>query len=246
MSRRNRSAPASASDTLKAAERAIGHSFSDASVLFEALVHKSYANERTEENVVDNERLEFLGDAVLDLVVSHRLMEAFPEAREGALSRLRASLVNERSLAEAARSLGLGDLVLLGRGEDLSGGRDKDSILSNTYEAVLGAVYADGGLEACFPFIDRSLGARIEDLDLEVADRDHKTRLQEIVQRRHGVVPRYGLIDSSGPDHDRTFRVRLTVADVYEGEGLGKSKKAAEQDAARAALEALDDPGEPV
>lgn len=220
-------------------ELRLGHIFRDRALLAEAQCHRSYVNEHREPGLRDNERLEFLGDAVLNLVVGHALLRRFPERREGDLSRMRASLVNERELARLARRLGVGEGLKLGRGESRSGGHAKGSILAGALEALIAAVYLDGGLAAAFEIVEGLFEPLIGRLEPGGGSQsDHKTRLQELVQGRSGERPRYTLVAAEGPDHDKTFVVRLEVLGVAT-EGTGKSKKAAEQDAAARALAML-------
>jgi len=226
---------------LDEAQQAIGYTFRNVRLLDEALTHTSYINEFKDQDLKDNERLEFLGDAVLALVVSEHLASACPDLTEGALSKLRSRLVSEASLARAARRLELGKLIRLGRGEERTQGRDKDSILANTLEAVLAAVYMDGGSEAARRF---ALMAFAEELR-EAASReaggafsgDFKTQLQEWCQQRYDCVPLYVTTKESGPDHQRIFEVRVTIQGEARGRGTGRSKKEAEQAAAKEALE---------
>lgn len=213
----------------------LGYRFSESSLIEEALRHSSYVNEQGDGKMRDNERLEFLGDAVLNLVVGHLLMERFPELNEGDLSRVRASLVNESHLADIARSIDLGDNIHLGKGEILSNGREKTSILANAFEAVLAAVYLDGGFQSAFSVVETHLAPILDEFNSLDMNQDFKSQLQELVQGSQQKVPVYSVIDESGPDHDKTFCVQLEVFDV-KTEGRGKSKKLAEQDAARQAL----------
>ncbi len=199
-----------------------------------AITHKSHANE-SNAGIAHNERLEFLGDAVVGLLVAHALMRAHPDVEEGTLSRLRASLVNARSLAEVARGLGLGSVLRLGRGEEQSGGRRKDSLLADAYEAVLGAVYLDRGLEAAELLVEAHLGERIVSVEVGHADRDYKTALQELVQANFHCTPAYEVSDEWGPDHAKEFEVTLHVAGELVARGVGRSKKLAEREAARRA-----------
>lgn len=225
-------------DDLQPLMAELQYDFSDPSLIREALCHSSFANEQAGGQIRDNERLEFLGDAVLNLIVGHRLMQRYPQLKEGELSRMRANLVNETRLAEVARRLGLGPHIRLGRGERQTGGQDKNSILANTLEAVVAAVYLDGGFEAAFRAVDLHMG---ELLDREVAadtHQDYKSRLQELVQLLHRETPVYQLTCEDGPDHDKTFGVELRIREL-KTEGTGKSKKLAEQDAAKKALEIL-------
>lgn len=225
-----------------ALESSFGYRFRQPERIHEALRHRSFVNEHPEEDLVDNERLEFLGDAVLSLVVSHVLMERFPDMTEGDLSRTRANLINEPQLAKLARSVELGSLIQLGKGENLSGGRDKNSILSDTFEAVVAAIYLDGGFQAVFDVITRRFGSTFDGVQGRDIVGDYKSRLQELAQTRQKTVPSYRVVEESGPDHDKTFCVELILNGI-SAQGIGKSKKLAEQDAARKALEMLSDHG---
>ena len=221
-------------------ESALGYRFSSAERLTAALLHSSFVNEQPQTNISSNERLEFLGDAVLNLAISHLLMQRYPELAEGELSRNRAHLVNETQLATIARELGLGPYLLLGKGEELTDGRQKNSLLADAVEAVIAAIYLDGGFDAAFTFVENQFRERLRcahGSGYEIAD--HKSRLQECVQSTYHEVPRYQVVDESGPDHDKTFRLRVSVAGIV-AEGDGKSKKMAEQEAARAGLDLLD------
>jgi ribonuclease-3 len=218
---------------------ALGHPFQDISLLRDALTHRSFANEHPEQAPRDNERLEFLGDAVLSLAASALLWECFPDAKEGELTRLRADLVCEAALAELARALELGDALRLGRGEDRSGGRTKSRLLCCALEACVAAVYLDGGLPAAARVVRRLFEPRLSTPRL--GQRDYKTRVQEAVQARGGGTPRYVVVQTEGPDHARTFYVSCTSHEREIGRGVGRSKTEAEQDAARAALSVLED-----
>jgi ribonuclease-3 len=225
---------------LDEAQQAIGYTFRNPALLDEALTHTSYVNETRSEAPKDNERLEFLGDAVLALIISEHVAAAWPDLAEGALSKLRAHLVSEATLARVARRLDLGRLIRLGRGEERTQGRDKESILANTLEAVLAAVYRDGGLEAARSF---TLGAFAQELrDAESREGreplagDYKTQLQEWSQRTYDSVPRYVTERESGPDHRKTFAIHVLVQGRVLGRGTGRSKKEAEQAAAQEAL----------
>jgi ribonuclease III len=235
------SRPASAApDPASALESRIGFALPDRVVALAALTHKSYVNEhRDEEGLQDNERLEFLGDAVIDLAVSHRLMERFPSAREGDLSKMRAAVVDEQGLAEMARALRLGELLRLGRGEELTGGREKASLLADAMEAVVAAVYLAGGLEAVLGLVDRFLGEAFARATAGTLDRDYKTQLQELAQSKLRATPRYRVIAEHGPDHLKTFEVETDLRGEVVGRGAGRSKKDAEQAAAKLALDAL-------
>lgn len=204
----------------------------------QALTHRSWVNENPGAGIGDNERLEFLGDAVLDLAVSERLMARFPDAPEGTLSRLRAALVDEENLSSIARAIDLGSLLFLGKGEAASGGRSKSSLLADAFEAVMAAVYLQGGLRAVFRVVDRLFGESFARAEAGEVDRDYKTRLQEEAQRRLLGPPVYRVVEERGPDHEKTFVVEVKVGDaVFRAEG--RSKKAAEQLGAREALRSL-------
>ncbi|MBQ7277928.1 MAG: ribonuclease III [Clostridia bacterium] len=215
----------------------LGYSFRDESLLRRALTHSSWAVEQHRMGE-DNERLEYLGDAVLEYLVSMRLYDAHPDMREGALTRLRAKLVCEGALAHAARSIQLGDYLLLGRGEEQSGGRDKDSLLCDAFEATLAAVYLDGGLEQAQRLVD-TLVLTKEAEAAQVSTKDSKTAFQELVHADHtGKTIRYELVSEDGPDHSKTFTMRVMVDDIQWGIGSGQSKQAAGQAAAKMAIEA--------
>jgi ribonuclease-3 len=204
-----------------------------------ALTHKSYVNEHREAGLQDNERLEFLGDAVVDLAISHRLMERFPNASEGELSKLRALIVNEEGLARVARALSLGELLLLGRGEEMTGGREKSSVLADAIEAVIGALYLGSGMDAVMGLVDRHFGEALQGVAEGRSGLDYKTKLQEDVQERLKVSPRYRVVSEVGPDHEKTFEVEVTIGAELYARASGRSKKEAEQAAARATLEML-------
>ena len=223
-------------------EKSIGYCFSDRKWLLNALMHRSYVNENPHLHLLDNERLEFLGDAALDLAISHLLIERFPHYNEGKLSRLRAGIVNEKQLANMAEELGLGVALHLGRGEELSGGRRKPSLLANAYEALLAAVYLDGGLQTLIKMVEAQFSRFFsEEEDLPQAlDKDYKTRLQEIVQSREKTVPHYRLEAEEGPDHDKLFRVSVWLKDRLLALGSGPTKKSAQQKAAGRALRLLE------
>lgn len=228
---------------LKLFEKKLGFTFKNPELLRRALTHKSYANEMKLSPFHQNERLEFLGDAVLELAVSHLLMQAFEEHPEGELSKLRAAIVNEEKLAALARRFHLGEFLILGKGEEATGGRDKPSLLSNALEAVLGAVYLDGGFKKAYPVIEKHYAGLIEEVGKVGFFQDYKTRLQEISQGRFRTTPRYKLVKAVGPDHSKTFEVHLFIHDDLFGVGEGLSKKSAEQSAAKKALEKLESAG---
>ena len=220
-------------------EKNLKYRFKNPGLLEEALRHSSFVNEQAESGMRDNERLEFLGDAVLNLTVGHILMDRYPYLKEGDLSRTRAGLVNETQLAEIARKIDLGVFVRLGKGERQTDGMQKNSILANTLEAVIAAIYLDGGLDAVFDVIDTHFSMLSEPVVPQTTHLDYKSRLQELIQTMKGEIPLYDVIDESGPDHDKTFSVQLTVRGVST-KGVGKSKKLAELDAAQKAFELLE------
>lgn len=214
--------------------------FSNPTLLIEALTHKSYVNERRDSGRTHNERLEFLGDAVLSLIVSDYLARRYPALNEGALSKLKAKLVSETPLANAARRLDLGARLRLGRGEERSKGREKTSLLADALEAVIAAVYLDGGFEASRNFAIDVLSDELQQIDLlqeAPGEADYKTRFQEWCQKRYEVLPRYVVLRETGPDHQKLFEVEVYIHEKLWGIGQGHSKKEAEQKAAQRALE---------
>jgi ribonuclease III len=225
---------------LKQLQKRLSYSFKKISRLDQAFIHKSFANEHPERNLEDNERLEFLGDAVLDLIISHIIMEAFPRYSEGDLTKLRSSLVNEIKIAELSRDLELGNYLLLGKGEDSTKGRNKNSILADTYEAVVAAIYLDGGYKKTFKVLKKHFAnffnAANEGSHL---NKDFKSQLQEITQNTYKSTPHYIMVKESGPDHKKIFSVNVTVRNKILGTGTGTSKKNAEQKAAQQALKHL-------
>jgi ribonuclease-3 len=218
------------------AER-LGNRFQDLSLLSNALAHRSWCGEQ-EGGAPSNERLEFLGDAVLGLIVARFTYEQYPDFPEGKLAKVRSAVVNARVLAQVADRLGIGEVLLLGRGEEGSGGREKASILADAFEAVLGAVYLDGGWGAAESMVLRELGRAIEQAGEEPDDFDHKSRLQERAVREGLGTPRYVVV-GSGPDHERAYVAEVFLAGELSGTGTGRSKKDAEQEAAREAWEVL-------
>jgi len=221
-------------------QQRIGYTFRDIGLLEQALTHRSRAAEDASGGVIDNELLEFLGDAVLGLVVADTLVRQYPHYDEGQTSKLKAAVVSMRSLADHAERLGLGRHLLLGRGEEKSGGRSKPALLADSYEALVAALYLDGGLEAAATFLRRELGAAIDAGATEaVPGRDFKSALQERLQAQGRPLPEYVVAGESGPDHQKEFEVEVRVGDEVLGRAGGRSKKTAEQDAARQALEAL-------
>lgn len=224
---------------MKTLEEKLGYTFTDQSLLQAALYHSSYANEHRGKGIRSNERLEFLGDAVLGLVTADYLYRKHPDLPEGDLTRLRAALVCEESLHEVAQSLGLGSYLKLGRGEESGGGRQRPSILADATESVFAAVYLDGGMEPARELIHRVLLQREREEVVEERRRDYKTALQELVQRTPGHTITYELVWETGPDHCRVFVMEARVDGESVGQGQGNSKKSAEQAAARSALEKL-------
>jgi ribonuclease-3 len=228
--------------SIEAAQRFLGYRFHRARLLEEALTHKSYSNERRGKDRTQNERLEFLGDAVLSLVISEYLAVEFPDSSEGSLSKLKAHLVSEASLAKAARRMKLGRLLRLGKGEELSKGREKHSLLADALEALIAAVYLDGGLEASRAFTLRVLEEELSATHTQRARPgldDYKTHLQEVCQKRFETLPQYAIVRESGPDHEKIFEVELRIQGTMRGIGRGHSKKEAEQMAAKEALAQL-------
>ena len=223
---------------MKTLETKLGYQFQNPKLLDHALTHSSYANEHHLGSISSNERLEFLGDSVLGMIVADHLYRTFPDLPEGDLTRIRANLVCEGSLVLVAKEWDLGRYLKLGKGENACGGRSRPSILADAVEAVLAAVFLDGGLEHDRDIIQRLLLDRMEQVNR--ASRDHKTYLQELVQRKSGQVLSYELIGESGPDHNKTFQMQVLLNGQPIGQGTGHRKKEAEQAAANAAIERLE------
>ena len=219
-------------EQLKEFQKKIGYQFQQEGLLRQALTHSSYANEHRMKKLSDNERLEFLGDAVLEIVTSDFLYHEHTDVPEGELTRVRASIVCEQTLAFCTRALNLGDYLFLGKGEDQTGGRKRKSILSDAFEAIIGAIYLDGGFANAKEFIHRFVLNNVEHMQLFY---DSKTILQEVVQGEHEQLT-YVLTDESGPDHNKSFTVRACIGERVIGSGTGHTKKAAEQEAAYQAL----------
>ena len=222
---------------IKDLETAIGYRFHNISLLQNALTHSSYANERWHNSLLSNERLEFLGDSVLGMLVAEYLFRSFPDRPEGELTRMRADMVCEKTLAAVANRIGLGEHLLLGHGEEQGGGRTRDSILADAVESVIAACFLDGGLEASLKFVQQFILVDVPVTRLH--NTDYKTSLQELVQQKKNQVLSYALVGQSGPDHDKQFEVEVSLNGTAVGKGTGRSKKRAEQDAARAAIEKL-------
>jgi len=214
-------------------ESIISYHFNDVKLLIQALTHSSYANENNLKKVDNNERLEFLGDAVLEIVTSDFLYKKYPSILEGELTKSRASIVCEPTLAEFAREIRLGEFLLLGKGEDSSGGRKRDSVLSDSAEALIGAIYIDGGIDDARNFIESTL---LDDVEQRKRFVDSKTHLQEYIQQISDIPIEYRVIDETGPDHNKNFTVHVIHDGKMIGQGQGRSKKSAEQ---RAAFDAL-------
>ncbi|HEX6159059.1 MAG TPA: ribonuclease III [Thermoanaerobaculia bacterium] len=217
-------------------EQRLGHTFERSELLRRALTHKSYSHESKEDDVRHNETFEFLGDSVLGFVVGDLLFRQFPQLDEGALSKMKAFLVSASSLAAKARHFGMGEVILLGVGEEKTGGRKKDSLLANLFEAVIAAVYLDGGIDAARKLIVTTFEEDIHSIDEEdLLFHDYKTALQEAAQGRGLPLPEYNVVDEVGPDHDKTFIVEVKLGSLVS-RGEGSSKKEAQQQAARHAL----------
>ncbi|MBI1960662.1 MAG: ribonuclease III [Candidatus Liptonbacteria bacterium] len=224
-------------------ERTIGHTFTNERLLREAMTHRSYINENPAWDTPHNERLEFLGDAVLELAITERLYTAFPQETEGAMTSLRAALVNHSMLSSIARTIDLDASIRLSRGEAKDTGRARDMILADAVEALIGALYVDGGYEAAKRFVDAFVYPHIDEVMTAQAYKDPKSTLQERVQERERITPIYRVLAERGPDHDRMFDVGVYVDNRCVGRGTGHSKQEAETEAARNALQAYDPQG---
>ena len=222
---------------IKDLEEAIGYRFHNISLLQNALTHSSFANERWHNSLLSNERLEFLGDSILGMLVAEYLYRNFPDRPEGELTRMRADMVCEKTLADVANTIGLGDHLMLGHGEDRLGGRTRDSILADAMESIIAASFLDGGLSAALGIVRRFILVKVPVKKLHNVD--YKTLLQELVQQKKNQVLSYELTAETGPDHDKRFDVEVSLNGRVVGTGFGTSKKRAEQDAARAAIDAL-------
>jgi len=214
-------------------EKSLGYEFKDKKLLIEALTHKSY------KQPYDNERLEFLGDAVLDLIVGEYLFKKFAKSDEGNLSKIRASLVNESGFDKLARFLNLGDYILLSNAEENNGGREKSSLLSNAFEAVMGAIYLEAGLKIVDKIAIKLIEQNHKDISLSSLFSDFKTLLQELTQARYGITPEYKVIASRGPDHQKEFEIAVIIKDKEYARAIGKSKKIAQQESAKMAIDIL-------
>lgn len=215
--------------------RTIGYKFRDQGLILKALTHPSYVNE-VKQKVEHNEVLEFLGDAVIGLAISHLLIKRFPNLREGQLSKLKAAIVSEKNLSNIAKKLGIASMILLGKGEENTGGRRKDSILADTVEAIFGAIYLDAGFDKVLEIVES-----VFDLDVFLKNftEDSKSRLQEEIQKRFGTLPKYKVVEEKGPPHNKEFKIALFINNKLIAEGRGKSKKEAEKEAAMEGLKWL-------
>ncbi len=223
----------------QALQQAIGITFRDASLLQQAFIHSSYINENPGSNFLDNERLEFLGDALLSLIVAEKLYHEFPHFGEGELTEIRVSLVRQETLAEIAAELKLGDYLYLGRGEDSGGGRQRQTNLADAFEALIGAVFLDQGLDVARDFVVSKLHSQLQGVRAKGIGRNYKALLQEFTQPKYKQLPVYRLVEVSGPDHDKVFVVEVVLGDRVLGTGSGKNKRAAEMEAARIGWETL-------
>lgn len=226
-------------DLISALQKVISYNFSDPKVLIEAITHKSFANENRELHLPDNERLEFLGDAVLHLLISDHLIENYPNLPEGDLSKLRAAIVSEPSLFNIARGINLGNFLLLGRGEEQTEGKKKSSILANAMEAVIAAIYLDGGIEKARAFVIGCFEPKMKKAVEQRISHDYKTDLQEYCQGLNLSLPKYRVVKETGPDHQKTFEIDIIINNTAYGSGVGRTKKEAEQRAAEEALKRL-------
>lgn len=226
--------------SLRDLEDVLGYSFKNEALLSQALTHRSFVNENEKENLRNNESLEFLGDAVLGFLISSRIFNHYPDLTEGELSKIKAYLVSAANLVRLAEDIHLGDFVCLSRGEEKTGGRKKRAIIVDAYEAVIGAIYLDGGVEAASDFVGRQVDSFLEGLDLgKLTYGDFKSALQEQLHNQGRPEPIYRVVDEIGPDHKKTFVVQVVIQDEVVAESTGSTKKQAQQSAARLALESL-------
>ncbi len=226
-------------NNIDALQQTIGYNFKKIENLLLALTHSSFANENKEEGFESNERLEFLGDSVLSLVISENIFNNYKDLSEGEMTKTRANVVCESTISKCSLNIGLGNYLILGKGEELSGGRKRPSILSDAFEALIGAIYIDGGFESAKNFINTMMESLIVDSVRGAISHDYKTQLQEIVQKNGENTVSYRILDEKGPDHDKTFISQVSIGNRVAGTGQGKSKKEAEQNAAKAALEQM-------
>jgi ribonuclease-3 len=218
-------------------QQTIGIIFRDVSLLQQAFIHSSYINENPNLRLLDNERLEFLGDALLSFIVAEKLYHEFPDSGEGDLTEIRTSFVRQETLARLALELKLGDYLYLGKGEEATGGREKQTNLADAFESLVGAIFLDQGLSAARRFVLSELSSDFERVSAEGIGRNYKALLQEFTQAKFKQLPTYRVVETSGPDHDKGFTVEVLLGDKVLGAGSGKSKRAAEMEAARSAWE---------
>ena len=223
----------------QALQQLIGIKFKDEAFLQQAFIHSSYTNENPGSPITDNERLEFLGDALLSFIIAHELYLRFPSFSEGKLTETRVSLIRQETLAEIAAGLKLGDYLLLGKGEEATGGRQKQTNLADTLEALIGAIFLDQGLKVVSDFVIARFAAQLEEIKAKGIGPNYKALLQELTQARFKKLPAYHIAESSGPDHNKSFVVEVTLGDSILGIGSGKTKKTAETEAAHSALDKL-------
>lgn len=220
-------------------QQTTGIIFRDTSLLEQAFIHSSYVNENPDSPLPDNERLEFLGDALLSFIVTEKLYHEFPHLTEGELTEIRVSLIREETLAQLASELNLGDYLFLAKGEEQTGGRHRQSNLADTFEALIGAIFLDHGLTATRDFVLRKLHSQLEQIKTGDTGQNYKALLQEFTQAKYKLLPTYRIVEVSGPDHDKDFTVEVTLGDRILGTGSGKSKRSAEMEAAHSAWEKL-------
>lgn len=226
---------------IKHFQESLGYKFKNESLLKTALTHSSYANEKKSKGVNNNERLEFLGDSVLNLIVSDYIFKSYPDLPEGNMTKIRSSVVCESMLKDLSSEISIGNYILLGKGEELTGGRKRASILADAFEAVIGAIYSDGGFEEAKKFVYDNLIDKIKSSANGAGMFDYKTRLQEILQKNGDVKIKYEIISEEGPDHDKKFTVQVVCDGNTLGKGVGRSKKEAEQSAAKSAIELVEE-----
>ena len=217
-------------------EKRIGVKFANRDLLKTALTHRSYINENREQNIENNERLEFLGDAVLELIISDHIYKKYPEKHEGELTAIRSALVRTESIAEESKKMGIGQYLLLSKGEEESGGKDKEYIIADLYEAVLGAIYLDKDYETAKEYVTRTILKKVDKVVEEELFIDPKTKIQELSQAKYKVTPTYTILKEEGPDHDKHFTIGLFLENKEIAQGVGTSKQKAEEDAARKAI----------
>jgi len=223
----------------QALQQTIGITFRDVPLLQQAFIHSSYINENPSFRLLDNERLEFLGDVLLSFIVTEKLYHEFPHSGEGELTEIRISLIRQETLAQLALTLKLGDYLHLGKGEEATGGRERQTNLADAFESLVGAIFLDQGLDAARDFVLSKLGSHLERVSAEGIGRNYKALLQEFTQAKFKQLPTYRVVEASGPDHDKGFTVEVVLEDRVLGAGSGKSKRAAEMEAARSAWEKL-------